>query len=61
MARSYPRKSDIARAMQAARNNGICIGAVELSPTGVIKIIDAKAAPVDDSSEFDRWNAAGKL
>lgn len=61
MTRPYPRKADIARAVQAARDNGIAIAAVELSPTGVIKIFGANASPAEHASDFDRWDAAGKL
>ena len=60
MSRAYPRKADIARAVQAARACGIDIAAIEISPEGAIRIVGPGSNPPAET-EFDAWNRAGKL
>ncbi len=50
----YPRKAEIERAVQAAKACGIDVCGFEVSPNGVIRIIEARGvqAPAND---FDRW------
>lgn len=60
MSRTYPRKADIARAVQAARACGLDIAAIEISPAGAIRIVGPGADPSAES-EFDVWDRAGKL
>ena len=62
--RRYPRKADVSRAVQAARENGIAVRSVELRSDGTIRLSasalgDRRAE--GDGSEFDAWNAAGRL
>jgi hypothetical protein len=53
----YPGKVAIRRAVQAARDNGIDVGGVEVSPDGSIRIIDLRAIPRQPVDEFERWEA----
>ena len=45
MGSGYPRQADIERAVKAARNCGISIGSIEITPSGEIKINDASTSP----------------
>lgn len=54
---SYPGKVAIRRAVQAARDNGIDVGGVEVSPDGSIRIIDMRAIPKQPVDEFERWES----
>lgn len=63
-ARRYPRKADVARAVQAARHNGITVRSLELRADGTIRLSDAADAErraEGDRSEFDIWNEEGRL
>jgi len=60
VSRGYPRKAEIARAVQAARACGLDITAIEISPEGAIRIVGPNPLPPAES-EFDAWNRAGKL
>ena len=53
----YPGKVAIRRAVQAARDNGIDVGGVEVSPDGSIRIIDMRAIPRQPADEFERWES----
>ena len=53
--KSYPRQSEILRAMDVARKGGIDVGGVEIKPDGTIRVFDARTAPKD---EFERWESA---
>lgn len=59
--RMYPRKSDINRAIQAAKANGILVGSIECAPDGTIRVGQDEQKKGDARSAFDRWNEAGKL
>ncbi len=60
MTRAYPRKAEIARAIQAARACGLDVAAIEISPEGAIRILGPNPLPADET-EFDAWDKAGKL
>lgn len=60
MSRAYPRKADIARAVQAARACGLDVAAIKVSPEGAIRIVGPGPNPPPES-EFDAWDRAGKL
>jgi hypothetical protein len=51
----YPGKVALRHALDAARAAGIDVGAVEVSPDGSIRIIDARAVPKAPADEFERW------
>lgn len=56
----YPRKVAIRRAIAAARENGMEIGAIELLPDGTIRILKAH---LEESGRdlFAQLEAAGKI
>lgn len=64
MGRRYPRRSDISRAVEAARENGIPVSSIETSPEGTIRLY-ASSSPnrvsEGDETEFDLWDREGKL
>lgn len=59
--RQYPRKSDITRAVEAAKACGVDVGGIEVMPTGAIKILDRREARIGSETEFDRWEREGRL
>lgn len=52
--RAYPRKAEIARAMEAAKACGLDVAGVEISPEGHIRLLEARAIP-QPQNDFDRW------
>lgn len=52
---SYPGKVALRRAIDAAKACGVDVGAIEVSPDGAIRIIDARAVPKAPVDEFARW------
>lgn len=58
---SYPTRAQIARAVQAARENGVIVQAVETLPDGTIRVGVAAHAQAPTTSLFDELNAAGQL
>jgi len=58
---AYPTKAAIDRAVAAmvaaAEKAGLDVGAIEVSPDGRIRIVDARAIAPTPSSEFERWEA----
>ncbi len=60
----YPGKVAIRHAVEIARDLGLDVAGFEVTPEGVIRIIDrksvapAQAAPTD---EWEEWDRAGKL
>lgn len=50
----YARKSEIERAVAAAKACGIDVSGFEVFPDGVIRIIEARAVP-KAANDFDRW------
>lgn len=61
MSSPYPRKAEVMRALDAVRASGLKVGMVELSPDGAIRIFDVQSKPDEQKSDFDKWEAAGKL
>jgi hypothetical protein len=60
MNRCYPRKAEIARAVEAAKSCGIDVTGIEVSFDGTIKVLGAGLTSSTES-EFDKWNKAGRL
>lgn len=60
-ARAYPRKVEIVRAVAAAKACGVDVASVEVAPDGTIKVSEARGAVNQPLSDFDRWDAAGRL
>lgn len=54
MARAYPRKIEITRAVEAAKACGMRVGGVEIGADGTIRVL-SESAPVDN--DYDRWKA----
>ena len=52
--RRYPTQAAIDRIVRAARKAGISVGGVEVSPDGVIRILDASELQ-RPKSEVDEW------
>ncbi len=57
--RSYPRKAEITRAVEAAKACGIQVTGFEIGRDGLIRILSGLGAGAADlDNEFDRWKAA---
>jgi hypothetical protein len=52
--RSYARKSDIARAIEAVKACGMDVAGVRLSPDGSMELLDRAAIP-KPQNDFDRF------
>jgi hypothetical protein len=59
--RHYPRRAEITRAVAAARDMGITVSGIELSPEGIIRVTSSSHTSSATDNEFDRWDAAGRL
>ncbi len=60
--RAYPTRRAIAHVVKAARDLGIDVAGIEVSPLdGVIRALDARALPQPAASLFDELEQAGKL
>jgi hypothetical protein len=57
----YPRKLEIERVVSAIRASGVDVGGVEVAPDGTIKVTEARSCSSKPQSEFDRWEAEGRL
>lgn len=53
----YPGKVAVRHAIDAAKAGGIDVGAIEVSPDGSIRIIDARMVPQTPADEFERWES----
>lgn len=51
------RQSDVERAVKGARNAGLTVVAVEMTPDGTIRIVGADHAEQVNDSPFDNWKA----
>tara|TARA_R100001129_G_scaffold50288_3_gene34850 strand:+ start:1989 stop:2186 length:198 start_codon:yes stop_codon:yes gene_type:complete len=58
---SFPRATQIKRAIAAVVNAGVAIGSVEISPTGVIRVIAAGTSTGNVANDFDEWDRKGAL
>lgn len=52
--RAYPRKVEIMRLVAAAREGGLDVAGIEISPEGHIRLLEARAIP-QPQNDFDRW------
>ena len=59
--RSYPRRSDIIRTVEAARASGLVISGLECCPDGTIRLLPPGANSSPAATQFDAWNEAEKL
>lgn len=51
----YPRKAEIARAVEAAKACGLDVAGFEVSPDGTIRIMEARAVTSPPANDFDRF------
>jgi len=51
----YPRKAEIARAVEAAKACGLDVSGIEVSPDGTIRIVEARAVPKQPANDFERY------
>ena len=59
--RRYARKADIVRAVEAARASGLAVRSLECRPDGTIRLFPASGEQREDRSDFEAWEAAGRL
>lgn len=59
--RAYPRRAEIHRAVAAARDMGMAVTTVDVRPDGTIRVMSGRPDGEIDKSEFERWDAAGRL
>jgi hypothetical protein len=59
--RTYPTKGEVSRAVEATRASGMRVETLEVRRDGTIRVGPADAPSPAENSEFDRWDAAGKL
>ena len=59
--RSYARTTEIRRAVQTVRATGIDVSSVDLLPDGTIRLSRGETGGRPSATEFDRWDAAGRL
>ncbi|MFZ5727317.1 MAG: hypothetical protein ACOY4C_12965 [Pseudomonadota bacterium] len=63
-ARNYPRTSDIRRLVQATRESGVLVRAVEIRADGTIRLMpnaELRSADEEAKDEVDAWEKAGRL
>lgn len=58
---TYPRASDVRRAILVAQRSGLDIASLEIRPDGTIRLGSANAEPSKAPSDFDLWEARGSL
>lgn len=51
----YPRKAQIERVVAAAKACGLDVCGIEVSPTGAIRIMEARAVPATPANDFERF------
>lgn len=56
----YPRKAEIARAIEAAREGGLKVTGIEVSSAGIIKVL-GPGHPTTTQNDFDKWDSEGRL
>lgn len=56
--RAYPRKAEIARAIDAARAAGLRVGGIEVGPQGTIRILPEIPPQTQASNPYDQWQAS---
>ena len=58
---AYATQAKIERAIKAARKCGLDVAGIEVSPDGVIKVVEARAAPATPENDFDRMEREGLI
>lgn len=51
----YPRRAQIERMVAAAKACGLDVVGIEVSPTGAIRIMEARAVPNTPANDFERF------
>ena len=51
----YPTKAQILRLIEAAKAAGIVIGAIRVSPTGDVTVLDKSVTPAKDEPDFSEY------
>ena len=57
----YPTRAQIARAVQAARENGVSVSTLDVQPNGTIRVSAGPSMVSSSPSLFDELDAAGRL
>jgi len=57
----FPRATQIKRAIAAVAKAGVAVGSVEISPSGVIRVIAATSSAESVANDFDEWDRKGAL
>lgn len=57
----FPHATQIKRAIAAVAKAGVAVGSVEISPSGVIRVIAAAASAESVANDFDEWDRKGAL
>ena len=57
----FPRATQIKRAIAAVAKAGGAGGSVEISPSGVIRVIAATSSAESVANDFDEWDRKGAL
>ena len=57
---AYPRSSQVQRAIRSAQKSGMEISAVDIGPDGSIRL-SGRESGNQIMSEFERWDAEGRL
>lgn len=57
----FPRVTQIKRAIAAMAKAGVAVGSVEISPSGVIRVVAASTSAESVANDFDEWDRKGAL
>ena len=57
----FPHATQIKRTISAVAKAGVAVGSVEISPSGVIRVIAAAASAESVANDFDEWDRKGAL
>jgi len=58
---SYPTSTEIKRTLNACQKGGMKIGAIEISPSGDIRIFGVNSLPSQPANDFEEWDQQGLL
>ncbi|SDC29616.1 hypothetical protein SAMN05444678_102225 [Sphingomonas sp. YR710] len=58
---AYPGKVAIRHVIETARDCGLDVAGIEVSPDGTIRVVEARALPKPAESEFDRCQREGLI
>jgi hypothetical protein len=59
--KGYPNKAKVNAVVQYARDAGLDVCSIKVSPDGSIQVFDARAFPAAPRDEWEAWEQAGKL